>query len=467
MRPARKTQLDEQRDHYLGGYELREYQVQARRIAREKPRFGFFWDAGVGKTPAAEAIIWDSAPCRALVLCPLSLIKGAWIPDIRKFLGPDFPVLDLHDVPTGKRWKALERFRHGIVLLNYDAVRLTYPVLADERWDILILDESSRIKNHETKTSKFVRQLAEQIPRVYLLSATPAPNSELEYYPQGKVLGVPWPRSYYAFRNLVARPGGYMGYRWQVTPQGRERIMRDLSPYCWHLSKDEALDLPDRTFIDRRVTLSRKEREVYDQMCRHMVVEIIRESGGIETIAVRGVLPKLAKLRQATSGFMYGPDGAVPVVTPSSKMEALLELLEEIGNQQVVVWINYREEAQQIRYFLGGRIAEYHGEVSPRHKQTFLEAFQRGDKQYLVANPQSIGHGVTLTNCSYMIWFSLLWSWECYHQGNDRIYRFGQRNTCTYYHLLVPDSIDELMLSTVQNKEVNAREFLRFLQRSL
>ncbi|MBT8489907.1 MAG: ATP-dependent helicase, partial [Deltaproteobacteria bacterium] len=71
----------------------------------------------------------------------------------------------------------------------------------------------------------------------------------------------------------------------------------------------------------------------------------------------------------------------------------------------------------------------------------------------LIAHPMSMAHGVTLTSCSYMVYFSLSYSYEEHKQSQDRIYRMGQKNVCTYYYLMVPGSIDRIIYRTVIGKE--------------
>jgi SNF2 family DNA or RNA helicase len=448
----------------LGAFTLMSHQRAARAIAREHARFGFFLDTGTGKTPAALAIIQDAAPVKSLVVCPLALIRGAWEIDAKRFT-PEIPFLDLHRVEKSKRAAALKRFM-GIACINYESFKASVKDLAAWAPGILICDESSKLKTPSSDVSKVVRKFAASVPRAYLLSGTPAPNNELEYFVQGQILGAQWGKSYHGWRGTVAQASGYGGYQWSVTAKGQRMIQEDLAQVSWHVHKGDVLDLPERTFITRQVELTSLEARAYKAMAAKAVAEIEGQE-----ISAPHVLTQLGKLRQGTSGFMYGPsdDGKAPVELwaglTCSKVDALVDLLDEIGEDKpVVVWAHYGAEYRAIRAALGARCVEYTGRVSDNEKHDALTGWLAHGAPVLLASPASIGHGVTLTRASYAVFFSMSYSYEQYYQCCARIYRHGQRNACTYYHLVVPGTVDQVMLDIVSKKGVISSTTLEFLK---
>lgn len=446
----------------LNGHAAMKHQAEYVRLCREHPRFGVFADTGTGKTFVGCALIEEAYPVRALVVCPKALIEGAWRIDCEKFV-PRIPFLNLHDVPKAKRKRALKGFV-GVAVINYESFKSSLQDLYDWRPDLVILDESSKLKAHNSAISKQMKLFCQQMPRVYLMSGTPAPNTELEWWTQASILGVGWGKSYHAWKTRVAVSCGYGGHEWRVTAAGREAIKRDLAPHCWHVHKEDVLDLPERTHVTRPVDLSPEEWDAYRAMAATAVARIDGHD-----VEAPHTLTQLAKLRQGTSGFMYMPNAEdvlpMAVWAGSSKLSALADLLDEIGaNTPVVVWAHYAAEYEAIALMLGRRVLPYHGRVSDAGRSENLKDWLAGKAPVLLASPASIGHGVTLTRASYMVWFSGSYSYEQYHQANDRIYRYGQRNACTYYHLVVPGTIDEVVLDVVQKKAKVSARTLEFLK---
>jgi len=462
--PADWWQYADKAPAELGPATLMRHQRAYRAICRERPRFLIAADTGTGKTLIPLAVYVDSAPCKMLVVCPLALVRGAWQIDARRFL-PGAPFLDLHAIEKTKRAKALRGFQ-GIACINYESFKASQADLKAWAPDVLIADESAKLKGVASDISKQFRAFAASVPRVYLLSGTPAPNSELEYFVQGQIVGAPWGKSYHGWRGSVAESYGYGGHQWRVTSKGSRLIREDLSAVSWHVHKNDVLDLPERTFVTRQVDLTDEEWEAYRDMAARAVAEIEGQE-----IAAPHVLTQLGKLRQGTSGFMYPPhaDEEKPVEVwagpRSSKIQALVDLLEEIGPAEpVVVWAHYEAEYRAIARELEERCVEYTGRIPEPWKHSALAGWLAGSCPVLLASPASIGHGVTLTRASYMVWFSGSYSYEQYHQANDRIYRYGQRNACTYYHLVVPETIDEVVLGVVQKKAALSAKTLEFLK---
>ena len=126
------------------------------------------------------------------------------------------------------------------------------------------------------------------------------------------------------------------------------------------------------------------------------------------------------------------------------RFQELQKLLDEIGNEQVIIWANYRIEFHQIKAMLGSKCAIVNGEISANQKVENIKAFKEGKVQYLIANPASADKGLTLTNCHICIYFSLNWSYELFKQSMDRIYgdKSIQPFECLYYIMLAKGSVD-------------------------
>ena len=136
----------------------------------------------------------------------------------------------------------------------------------------------------------------------------------------------------------------------------------------------------------------------------------------------------------------------------NTKLEMLLTLLDELGNEQVIIWTQFKEEQVQILE------AVKSGELL--NSET-VEPFKAGDFQYLIAHPQRGGVGLTFTNCKYAIYYSRSFSLEEYLQSQDRIHRISQERDVTIFNLIARDTVDELIDLRLRGKALNLKEFFK------
>jgi SNF2 family DNA or RNA helicase len=171
-------------------------------------------------------------------------------------------------------------------------------------------------------------------------------------------------------------------------------------------------------------------------------------------------LVETMKLRQLTSGFAYSEAGEV-IHVGTAKLAELRSLLDEIGPHQVIIWAHFRAEIQQLLAALPGAVALWSG---TEDREQVIEAFKSGRAQYLVANPQSAGHGLTFTNCHYAVYCSQSYSLELQKQSQDRIHRIGQQVPCEYFYLLADRTVDEMIHRAVRQKADMSRATLAYLR---
>lgn len=441
---------------------LPRYPHQDAAIARALAHHGslaLFHEPGLGKTRTCldlyATLRTDTPTLKLLVICPLSLIEAAWGADTEKF--------------TSFRWCALKRYDRtaDIFVINYEAIirtsgqrllqesgLLAFPLM-------LVVDESSRLRDSKSLTTKTILALAERCQYRFVLSGTPAPNGLHELWAQLKVVNPDSVhRSFYAWRREyfhLGRNGRTMsepppsrgamaslfqqGWSWQITQANRDRLLARAVPIAHWVRKEDALQLPERITQIRHVTLSPNEQRAYTLMKQQLVVEFEQE-----VVTAEIALTKLMKLRQLSSGFLYGE---TTHTLGTSRLNVLKETLDELGEQPVIIWANFHEEIEQISKLLGEKAVTLYAKTPDRNES--LRRFGT-DAQYLIAHPRSAGHGLTLTQASTCVWYSLDWSLEAYSQANDRIHRIGQTRSCLYVHLIAPGLIDEHIWDVLQKK---------------
>ena len=452
------------------------HQRQAIEFAKQYGSFAYFHDCGTGKTCTAINIIkhWKSQGVKpALVVCPLSIIEAAWMEDVKKF-APELKVVNLH---CKDRNKALAQAA-DIYIVNFEQFKLQFAEIIKKKFGVLVVDESSKMKQHDSQVTRALLSMAGMICRAktgtkfvsdwivpyrYVLSGTPAPNCPTEYWSQVKFITGPgnkvFPDNFYSFRGYFCYsiPISPVCKKWKFKNSMQAELMEKMRPVAHVVRKEDAVDLPAQTHEIRKVYLSQAEQKAYDTFKKELVLQFADAQ-----ILATSAIVEIMKLRQLTSGFAYTDTGVAQVGT--SKLEELKEVLEEIGGHQVLIWANFHHEIGTLLKELPGSAALWHGTAD---RQQVVADFKAGRFQYLIANPQSAAHGLTFTNCKYAVYFSLNYSYELHEQSINRIHRIGQKWPVTYYYLVADKSIDEVILKTVQRKQAVSNDILNYLKQNL
>lgn len=458
IRSGLVSSADKREDDYADVPEyLFNHQKIALRLAERFKQYAFFMDTGTGKTPLgieiARRLRGDG---RVLIICPLSIIVPAWGEDLDRF-GQGIS----YALAYKNRKQRLEAIASNstILVINYESFRLlTREIQAAGPWSIMILDESSKIKNPSTQVSLCLRRFSRTVERRYILSATPAPNKQLEFFSQmgvvdSNILGT----GYTAFRCRYFYRG-FDEYTWEITDTKSNQLMNRIRLRAQFVDKADCLDLPDKIFQNRVLPMYPRQKKAYKELVEKCLTSI---DDGIVTAA--SALTQIMKLRQITSGFVLDDDHKVQKVD-SPKYKELDGVLDELSGQPVIVWVNFHAEIAYLMKRYGARCRAIYGKVAPGQRAINIRDFQAGQYQILIAHPRTAGHGITLTNASYAVYFSLSYSLEEYYQSMDRIHRIGQTKKCTYIHLLCEDTIDQQLLEVLQSKGSVSKAALTFLK---
>lgn len=450
------------------------YDHQRRGVEFLKKSGCLFWDCGTGKTRTIIETLksWRQRDCslRLLVICPINLIENAWGNDIKKF--SDFKYCNLRN-----------GFHEAdIYLINFESFIsqkkfIEIKMLISKGLWACVIDESSRLKNYKGVTTKRCLSIREKFVRRVAMTATPCPNNPMELWSQVSfakpgVLPIKFGQFKEKYFCLVRGKQSLetkgldrmamarlfkQGWVFDFRPKAKEEMMHAISPVCMWVKKNEVLDLPEQIDVKRIVDMTGEMRVVYKQMLDDYITEI----KGANVVA-QSALIKSLRLRQITSGFSTSDDGNIVCLDKNPKLEMLDEIIEEIGNEQVIIWTNYTQERQTIKERLGEKSQRLDGFTDKKDK--IIQEFTEGNIQYLIADRRSVSHGLTFTNCSHHINYSLDYSSEYHTQGRDRSHRIGQERTCLYFYIMVKDSVDEIMFEVVNGKIDNQEAIRRLMQ---
>lgn len=454
------------------------HQVRAANMAliqlSSKPSagFGLLFEMGCGKTLTAIAIM-GALYCqhkitRVLVVAPSS-VCSVWPHDLAAFAAFPYEVRVL----LGEKKQRLEALhsltdypntanRLLVAVINYEATHREgiFEALEGYAADLIICDESQRIKNPRAAQSRAAQMLGDRAACRLILSGTPVQNSVIDLYSQYRFLdpGV-FGANFYAFRNRYCQMGGYGGHE-VVGFQQMDELVRKEHSIALRVTKAECLDLPGQTFARRYVQLEPAARRLYAQIARASCAEL--ENGEHVTASI--VLTKLLRLMQLTGGFVQADGGDRPRPAGSAKLDALADILEDYvqeAGQKLVVFARFRPEIAAICQLLeqrGIRYGRIDGEIPMDQRGAIVETFQQdpGVKVF-VAQIQTAGLGITLHAASAAVFYSLDFNYANYAQALARIHRIGQAQPVTYIHLLAEHTVDDQVLDALERKEDLAR----------
>lgn len=420
---------------------LRGYQKDIVNEALNAGGYGIFADTGTGKTVMGLEVA--SHYNKTLVLCPLSVIETAWVDDCNKFY-PEKKIINCWSNSRDGRIDALNEDA-DIYVMNYESYKILKNEIRAAGFDCMIIDESSCMKNMGSQITSMILEMISVIPHRFVLSGCPTPNHNSEIFPQMKFVNNEiFGNNYYGFLARYFHQDMANPHVWFQTDEDKERYNLRLGEQSVFLKKEDCVDLPDKIFQVRRFDLSKEQRKYYDEMIND-IQSHINEWSKFEFTA------KLMKLREIVSGFVYpkGSKGTNIVKMLSNKTAILSEVLNEIGDKQVIIWCQFQYEIESLAEQFGGV-----GLTSKtKGRDDIIRDFRDGKIKYLFTHPQLLGKGLTFVNCTYNVYYSLSFSYEEFKQSQDRIHRIGQTNKCTYIILQARDTIDEKIYDCLQRKK--------------
>lgn len=392
-----------------------------------------FNEQGTGKT---SSVIWAADYLmnlgkirRVLVLCPLSIMASAWEADLFKFAMHRTCAI-AHSYTKEKRIAAVKSGAE-FVICNYDGLDVIKDEIKQSDFDLIVVDEANAYKNVSTKRWKTLNSIIKVNSWVWMLTGTPASQSPVDAYGLAKIVnpdGVP--RFLGTFRDQVMTK--VTQFKW-VPKKSAERIVHEALQPAIRFTKEQCLDLPEMTYTTREVPLSPQQQKFYTTLKNHMAA-----TAAGEEITTVNAAANLNKLLQLSAGAVYADTGEVVAFDAKSRMEALLEVVEE-ASHKVIVFAPFRHAieiiAEQLK--LNGVTCEVvHGDVSANKRTDIFSRFQNNPTPHvLVIQPQAAAHGVTLHAANVVVWWGPITSTETYLQANARVHRAGQRNPCTVVHI--------------------------------
>ena len=458
-----------------------EHQLKALEMSWTKETFAYFMEMGTGKTKVLidnMAMLYDKGKIDgALIIAPKGVI-GTWhnqeLPAHLPNHIENVTVLWQANITKGQSRKLGTLFKTGeelhILIMNIEAFSTAKGTQFAQKFmlshkTLMVVDESTTIKNPKANRTKNILQLADRAQYRRILTGSPVTKNPLDLFTQCYFLD-PYHldhQSYYSFRTRYAimKTAHIAGRSIQLVAGFKhlDELSKKLKPFSYRVLKEDCLDLPDKIYMKRIITLTPEQLKVYKQM-KEEALAILNE----KTVTTVNALTQLMRLQQITCGHFVADDGTTQEIK-SNRLNELMDILDEIEGK-AIIWAHWQADikniVKEIKKVHGpGSVVDYYGLTPQDQRDKNREAFQNDSKvRFIVGTPQTGGYGITLTAANTVIYYSNGYDLEKRLQSEDRAHRIGQHKPVTYVDILAEETVDEKIVKALRKKINIASEVL-------
>jgi len=413
------------------------HQLQTADFMVRNPRSFVFNDIGTGKTMAALwAIdylqsIGDMG--KVLISCPMSVMDSVW----GDMLFMHFPHLS-YEILHGTKQQRLDRLYSGadVFIINHDGCKVITEELKQAPFiTTVVIDELAVMRNYSTDVTKThdIIAGAKSGRKCWGLTGSPAPNKPTDVWAQASIVNPKVvPKYFTRFREQVMKKVSM--YQW-VPRRGWERTLFSMVQPSIRFKREDCLDLPPCTTINKKVKLSKDQAKAYKDLKTECLTEL---RNGAEISAANEAV-KLNKFLQISAGYVYDSDGVGHALPCADKIKVMLESVEEAGGK-AIVYTPFRATLQPLVNVLekrGYRVRQIHSGVKASTRADIFRNFQAEDSDIdvIVSIPGCIRYGVNLTASNSIINWSGIDDYDVYSQAMGRITRAGQTKPQTIINL--------------------------------
>jgi len=435
--------------------------------------FAYFMEMGTGKTKVLidnAAMLYDKGKIDGvLIVAPKGVVKTWYEQELPIHLPnhiKNMTILWQSNITKGQREKLNSLFKSDldlhILIMNVEAFStekgkdFATKFLNSHR-TLMVIDESTTIKNPTAKRTKNIIALSEISRYRRIMTGSPVTKNPLDLYSQCEFLS-PYLldfTSYYAFRNRYAemKTLHLRGRSIQIVDEFKNlgELSDQLKGFSYRVLKEDCLDLPEKNWTKRQITLTHDQRKIYEQMKETALAHL---NGKVASTMI--VLTQLMRLHQITCGHFTADDGTIQDI-PNNRFKELLDVLSEMEGK-AIIWAHYQHDVKNIirevvKIYGEGSIVDFFGLTPQDERQDNIRKFQNDPKcRFFVGTPATGGYGITLTAANTVIYYSNGYDLEKRLQSEDRAHRIGQKKSVTYVDIIAEDTVDEKIVKALRDK---------------
>ena len=427
-------------------YKSHDYQKFAVDFIETHPEAAVLLECGLGKTSitltALNDMMFDRFEVhKALIIAPIRVCRNSWAAEIEKW---DHLKGMTYSLVLGSREQRLAALRRkaDLYIINRENVQwLIESSGMPFDFDMVVIDELSSFKNHQSKRFRALRNVRPFVKRIVGLTGTPCSNGLMDLWAQFRLLdkGVRLGKRIGQYRDAYFTPD-WNGFTYSPRKGAEKEIYAKIADISISMKTTDHLQMPELVMTADTVTLDEATSTIYKDMEQDMCLDF---GGDSITAANAGVL--CGKLTQLASGAVY-TDGSSVMRIHSHKLDALEDLLEAQNGKPALIAYWYKHERDSIMQRFDCREIKTDADIAD---------WNAGKIPVALIQPSSAGHGLNLqSGGSTLIWYTMPWSLELSQQTTARLWRQGQQSeTVVIHHLVSVGTIDEDIMKVLKMKD--------------
>jgi SNF2 family DNA or RNA helicase len=449
------------------------HQMTALEKSWNKETYAYFMEMGTGKTKVLidnAAMLYDKGKIDGvLIVAPKGVIKTWHEQELPTHLSDhieNVTVLWQSNITKKQQEKLDSLFKSEmslhILIMNVEAFStekgrdFAIKFLNSHR-TLMVIDESTTIKNPSAKRTKNIIALSDITRYRRIMTGSPVTKNPLDLFSQCYFLD-PFHlehESYYSFRMRYAimKTLRVHGRSIQVVDKFRNlaELSEQLKGFSYRVLKEDCLDLPEKNWTKRQITLSTDQRKIYTQMKETALAHLNGKVASTMT-----VLTQLMRLHQITCGHFTADDGSTQAIA-NNRITELMDVLSEMEGK-AIIWAHYQYDINAIIKAITDEhgpcsVVDYYGLTPQDKRQDNIRKFQSDPRcRFIVGTPATGGYGITLTAANTVIYYSNGYDLEKRLQSEDRAHRIGQKKNVTYVDIIAEDTVDEKIVKALRDK---------------
>ena len=352
----------------------------------------------------------------------------------------------------------------NVEALNGDRAYEFTETFVRSHYTLIIVDESTCIKNHAAKRTKAVYKLGALSDYRRILTGTPITDSPLDLFGQCQFLkpGVLGHDNWVSFSNYYAdiqkMTHGTRRYDKIVRYKNLPELTQRIQAFSYRKLKSECLDLPEKTFVNYYVEQTSEQKAAYKKMKEEAMIQFSNE----EMVSSTSVITTMGKLHQINCGHIKDDFGNIHDI-PNNRVSELIDILSKT-HDKVIIWCNFKRDVELIRNAIKKEFDEdaslYYGETTTDDRRESLENFRRGNSRFFVSTLATGAMSLTIVESAYTVYYSYDYNAMLWLQSQDRNHRPGQTRNVTYVVMQTPKSVDTRIIKALKEKEDLAAQVL-------
>lgn len=417
---------------------------------------------GTGKTSAA-LWAWDylnsmGLATKMLVVAPLSTLRFTWEREIFRTL-PHRKCSVVWHYTRAKRVERLMDPEADIYIINHDGAKLLHneieALVRDGTLGVICIDELAVYRNGKSGRTKGMKKLVEKAEWVWGMTGSPMPRSPTDVWAQCQIVTPNTvPKFFGHFRDKVMTRINQFKY---IPKNDAIETAYSVMQPAVRFNLEDVQELPP--YINRTVdvAMGTQQAKVYKSLASACHAAV-----GANEITAANAGAVMMKLLQVATGWVYDKERNVVPLDANGRIDALMDAIESTDHKVLVFtpFIHSMEGISEALTKEGVDHARVHGGTPVGQRSEIFNAFQNTPQyKVLLAHPQCLAHGITLTVANVVVWFAPVTSLEIYEQANARIRRVGQKNRQLFLHLQ-SSPVEKRIYKLLQNNQQVQDAFL-------